>query len=267
MDRREFIVAGAAVGAVAALSATAKAQDKVDPKGNAYLELRKYITLPGDSKKILENYFSKALIPAWSKFGAGPVGAFTVQYGLSSPGAIYLLLPHKSLAEVVEAPAKLLADEEYLKAGEAFLNTPPTAPAFFRIETSLLRAFDGMPQLQQPAPSKDKVRSRIFELRIYESANPVAAKKKIQMFNEGGEIGIFKKTGMQPVLFAETIAGPAMPNLHYMLCFEDLKQHDTAWDTFRAAPEWKALSADPQYKDTVSNISDIIFKPTGYSQL
>jgi hypothetical protein len=36
---------------------------------------------------------------------------------------------------------------------------------------------------------------------------------------------------------------------------------------FRVDPEWKKLSGDPQYKDTVSNITDIILKPTPYSQI
>lgn len=267
MDRRKFIMAGAAAGAVTALSGAAQAQEKLDPKGNTYLELRKYIMLQGDTQKILDNYLSKALIPAWSKFGAGPVGAFKANYGMNTRGVIHVLLPHQSLGAVVEAPAKLMADEDYMKAGQEFLNVAPGTPAFFRIETSLLRTFDGMPQLDQPAPSKNKVKSRIFQLRVYESASPVKAAQKIKMFNEGGEIEIFKRTGMQPVLFAQTIAGPSMPNLHYMLCFEDMKQLDASWATFRVDPAWKTLSADPQYKDSVSNISDIIFKPTGYSQL
>jgi hypothetical protein len=159
----------------------------------------------------------------------------------------------------------MLEDAEYLKAGEEFLNAPPDAPAFFRMECSLLRAFDKMPALEQPVGADKK--GRIFDLRIYESANPLKAKKKIQMFNEGGEIAIFRKTGLNPVMFAETIVGPAMPNLQYMLCFEDMKQYDAGWAAFRADPDWAKLSKDKQYKETVSNISDILLKPTGYSQL
>ena len=32
-------------------------------------------------------------------------------------------------------------------------------------------------------------------------------------------------------------------------------------------PDWKTLSGDPQYKDNVSAISDLILRPTAYSQL
>ena len=109
--------------------------------------------------------------------------------------------------------------------------------------------------------------SRIYELRIYESHNYKAAQKKIEMFNEGGEIEIFKKTGLNPVFFGETLVGPLMPNLTYMLVFDDMADRDKNWKVFADSPEWKELSSDPQYKDTVSNISDIILSPASCSQI
>ena len=60
------------------------------------------------------------------------------------------------------------------------------------------------------------MKSRILELRIYESHSTKAGQKKIEMFNEGGEIAIFRKTGLRPVFFGETLIGPLMPNLTYM---------------------------------------------------
>jgi len=87
------------------------------------------------------------------------------------------------------------------------------------------------------------------------------------MFNEGGEIAIFKKTGLQPVFFGETLIGPKLPNLTYMLAFDDMVTRDEKWGTFRSDPEWKELSANPAYKDTVSNITDIILQPARYSQI
>lgn len=58
-----------------------------------------------------------------------------------------------------------------------------------------------------------------------------------------------------------------MPKLTYMLCFDDLADRDKRWGVFGESDEWKKLSSDPQYKDTVSNITDIILQPTGYSQI
>ena len=58
-----------------------------------------------------------------------------------------------------------------------------------------------------------------------------------------------------------------MPSLTYMLTFTDMPARDAAWAAFSKDPDWKTLSGDPQYKDNVSAISDIILRPTAYSQI
>ena len=40
-----------------------------------------------------------------------------------------------------------------------------------------------------------------------------------------------------------------------------------AWGTFGKHPEWKKMSSDPYYKDTVSNITNLVLKPTMASQI
>ncbi|MGD8500924.1 MAG: NIPSNAP family protein, partial [Phycisphaerales bacterium] len=173
-----------------------------------------------------------------------------------------VLLVHKSLESVVKSSYLLMADDEYRKAGADFVDASLSEPAYVRMESSLMLAFKDLPKLRVP-----EKKSRIFELRTYESHSIKAAKKKVEMFNEGGEIAIFNKTGLQPVFFGETIVGPKMPNLTYMLVFEDLADRDKKWDVFRGDPEWKKLRANPAYKDTVSNITDIILRPASYSQI
>ena len=44
---------------------------------------------------------------------------------------------------------------------------------------------------------------------------------------------------------------------------------EKSWDTFRADPEWKQLSATPGLTDPeiVTNISNVVLKPTAYSQI
>jgi hypothetical protein len=37
--------------------------------------------------------------------------------------------------------------------------------------------------------------------------------------------------------------------------------------SLRVDPDWKKLSDDPQYRENVSAISDIILRPTSYSQI
>jgi len=87
------------------------------------------------------------------------------------------------------------------------------------------------------------------------------------MFNQGGEIEIFRKTGLNPVFFGETLAGPQLPGLTYMLCHDNMQARDASWDRFIKHPDWLKLREDEKYKDSVSNITDIILQPTAYSQI
>ena len=92
------------------------------------------------------------------------------------------------------------------------------------------------------------------------------ALNKLKMFN-AGEVPIFRKTGLTPVFFGEAVVGAQMPNLTYMLTFADMAARDAAWAAFGRDPDWRTLLADPQYRENVSAISDIILRPTAYSQI
>lgn len=256
MKRRDFLAASLLAGS-APLTAFAH-----QPAEAEYYELRHYHMLYGAKQRALHDFLQEVALPAMNRLGIGPVGVFTVTYGPSSP-SLYVLLPHRDLASVAAARRSLAADQEYQKAGADFLNISMSDPAYVRMESSLLRAFDEMPKLEVPLTDS----GRIFELRIYESHSDAAALRKIEMFNRGGEIPIFRRTGLNPVFFAETLVGRNLPNLTYMLGFKDLQARDEAWRQFFQDPDWETLRADPYYADTVSSISDLILRPTAYSQI
>jgi len=88
------------------------------------------------------------------------------------------------------------------------------------------------------------------------------------MFNKG-ESAIFKKLGMQPVFFGEMIAGPKLPNLVYMLSYEDLAARDKAWRAFGSDPDWQKMRATPGWADAeiVSNITNFIVSPLAFSEI
>lgn len=257
MNRRNFLAGGLAgvtgINVVAA-AGQAKGQGERD-----YFELRRYHLLNRAKAGVFENFLRDVAIPAMNRIGIQPVGFFNVMYG-PSQSTLYVLLVHKSLESVVEASARLLADAEFAKAD--MVNAPLLEPGYVRYESSLMAAFKGMPRLQVP-----EKKSRVFELRTYESHSIKAGKKKVEMFNEGGEIAIFRKTGLQVVFFGETLIGSNLPNLTYMLAFDDLAHRDKQWEVFNSDPDWKKLRIDPAYKETVSNITDIILRPSSYSQI
>ena len=127
-------------------------------------------------------------------------------------------------------------------------------------------AFKGIPKLERPIAATDE---RIFQLRIYESPSVVKGQKKIEMFNDAGEIAIFRKTGLNPVFFGETLAGGKMPNLTYMLCFHSDEERKANWKQFVNHPEWLALRAMPEYadKEILCGITNLMLKPAAYSQI
>ena len=256
MKRREFLAA-ASITPIAGVSSLAAA-DSGDGK-QQYLEFRQYQLNIGSKKNWVGDFLQNVGIPAMNRIGIGPVGVFNAMYGPNSP-TLYVLMVHKSLDTVVNSASMLMADDQYRKT--YFVDPPLSEPAYVRMESSLMVAFKGLPQLRVP-----ENKPRIFELRTYESHSIKAAKKKIEMFNEGGEIKVFLKTGLQPVFFGETLIGPKMPNLTYMLVFDDMVDRDAKWKVFGSDPEWKKLSSNPEYKDTVSNITDIILRPASYSQI
>lgn len=264
MKRRDFIAAAAATAASAPLVSFA-GSTSLRADEPQFLELQQYQLLHGPKRGLMHEYLEHVAIPAYSRLGIGPVGVFQVVYGANAP-TLFVLLPHSSAESLATATHRLLDDQTYMRDGADFVNASLADPVYVRKEVSLMRAFSEMPRVEVPS-QKAEGKSRIFELRTYESHSEKAAKKKIEMFNEGGEIPIFRRVGLQPVFFGETIAGPKMPNLTYMLAFDDMAARDAAWKAFSDDPDWKKLAADPQYADTVSAISDIILRPTGYSQI
>jgi hypothetical protein len=270
MKRRNFLAASLSASAMlgvngrASLASTLTANENLSSQTvkPEYYELRLYHLRRGPKVKLINDFFREAALPAMNRNGMNPVGCFDVMIGPDSP-TLYVLIPHKSLDSFATAGARLAADAEYQKAGAAFFGLPATDPAYIRVESSLMVAFDSMPKLEAP-----QNKPRIFELRTYESHNRKANRKKIEMFNVG-EIAIFRRAGLQPVFFGETLIGSHLPNLTYMLTYADMATRDKNWGTFIADPEWKKLSTTPGYSDAenVTNISSVFLRPTAYSQI
>jgi hypothetical protein len=154
-----------------------------------------------------------------------------------------------------------------MKAGAAFLNAPDKQPAYVRVESSLMLAFEGWPKLTVPAATAQRGK-RMFELRTYESPSDQDHRRKVEMFNSG-EFAAFEKAGFWQIFFGDTLIGARMPNLTYMLGFEDMAARDNMWKAFGASAEWKKLSGSPRYnfEEIVSSITNVILAPASYSQI
>ena len=118
--------------------------------------------------------------------------------------------------------------------------------AFESIDVSVLRSFATLPRVEQRFSGAE----RRYQLRIYEHPDHGAGRTKIEMF-ETEELAIFRRVGLNPVFFGQAIAGPALPNLTYLLGFDNADAQRQAWRTFVADPAWKELSAIPRFSDDV----------------
>jgi hypothetical protein len=266
MNRREFIMSSVAAGGVAATSQPYNATAAETPRAASrqFYELRLYHLRRGPMQKRFDDFYRDAAIPAMNRAGISPVGVFSVMIGPDNP-TMYVLLPHNSAESFATANDRVHSDAEYQKAGAEFTNASPADPAYVRVDSSLMVAFEAMPKLEIQEPLK---KSRIFELRIYESHSKKANKKKIEMFNTA-EIAIFHRTGLVPVFFGETLVGSKLPNLTYMLAFDGTAEREKVWAAFGADPEWKKLSTTSGNTDgeIVSNISNVLLRPAAYSQI
>ena len=216
-------------------------------------------------EKMLDSYLKNALLPALHKLRMKNIGVFKNHSNDTlSDKTIYVLLPVQSTEQLIRIPAKLNADKDYLAAGAEYINAVYTSPPYTRMETILLQAFSLAPKLQVPA-LKESRRNRVYELRSYESATEKIFQNKVKMFNEGDEIGLFKRLNFNAAFYGEVIAGGKMPNLMYMTCHENKTSRDANWKAFVDDPFWKKLSAMPEYQHNVSHIDITFLYPTEYS--
>ena len=259
MDRREFIASSLATSAVAVSSAAGQQAAVTRPR--EFYQIRRYTLQSGPQVATTEKYISEALIPALANRG-GPVGAFRLDIGPETP-TFYVLIPMHEPAIAGSLELELNLDADYVKAAEPFWSAPGSSPAFLRMDSSLLVAFEGWPRITPPAKGK-----RIFQLRTYESPSYRDHILKVQMFHSG-EFEIFKSAGFQMVFFGDTLVGQRMPSLTYMLSFADSADLDAKWNVFRNDPAWKKMSADPKFafEAIVSNITNLVLSPLAASQI
>jgi NIPSNAP len=261
LERRRFLTSSLAASTLA-FTGKLGAQETAG-KQREYYELRKYHMQSGPQTKLTENYVSGALIPGLNRLGMSPIGAFNLSIGPETP-TLYVLIPSTSVEALVTADLKLAQDKAFMQAAEPFWNAPATAPPYVRIESQLMIAFEGWPKLTPPA-SRGK---RVFQLRTYESPTNQDHVRKVEMFHNG-EFEIFQKAGFGQVFYGDSLIGPRLPNLTYMLTFGDIGEMNAKWAAFGSDPDWKKLSGSPRYafEQIVSNITNLILTPTDFSQI
>jgi hypothetical protein len=218
-------------------------------------------------EKALDHYFSEALLPALHRMNIVSVGVFnSLANDTVSDKKIYVFIPFHSAGEIQPLYEKLQKDKAYQAAGSEYINAVFSAPPYTRIETIILYAFPMAPRMQLPGLMSAKS-ERVYELRSYESATEKIFQNKVNMFNEGDEIGLFKRLGFNAVFYSEVVAGSRMPNLMYMTTFENMAEREKHWKVFSDDAQWKKLTSMSLYQKNVQHADIIFLRPTDYSDI
>ena len=236
MTRRAFLPAAAASTLAAGNAAAA------DTAKNVILELRRIqLRNSADNQRQRNNDFLKQQVAALQRAGAGPVGVFASN--IAPDGPFLLVLVELSVARRDGAgQAKLAADAEYQKALDAY-NAQPGLN-YERMESSLLRAFDGYPNVVPP-PNDGKRPARLFEVRTVRIQQHRHAAQKGARCSTMAKSAHSSAPAGSPSSSAKPSSAPNQPNLTYMLSYEDLAGRDKVWKAFGADPEWQKLRTTP----------------------
>lgn len=214
-----------------------------------------------------EAFIEKAWKPAAKRYGVPKIGAFRpIGNDTAAIKKLYLLISAPSTDYFYQLEDRMISDKKFQEDGSEFIQAKHDNPTYERFETIVLRSFSDMPHIAVPALQGPAI-TRIYELRSYESASEKIYRKKVEMFNKGGEIKLFKRLNFNAVFYGEVLSGSKMPNLMYMTSFENMNDRNEHWKNFVADPVWTTLSSKPEYQNTVSKIDIVFLTPTSYSDL
>ncbi|MCA6450212.1 MAG: NIPSNAP family protein [Chitinophagaceae bacterium] len=244
------------------LSAQKPKADKRD-----YYEIKLYRLASNEQVQQVDAFLKNAYLPALHRAGIKKVGVYhPIGNDTAKEKRIFVFIPLPSLKQASTLEDLLVKDVQLQKDGDAYWNAAHNAVLYNRIETILLKAFPLMTTYQEPSLSGNKT-DRVYELRSYEGGTERLYRQKVKMFNEGGEIALFKRLNFNAVFYAEVIAGSRMPNLMYMTSFNNMAERDEHWKAFGSSPEWTKLKVMPEYLNTVSRNETILMNPAEFSEL
>ena len=232
--------------------------------GRYYYEIKLYHFKTQTQEDRMDTYLQNAYLPALHRLGIKNVGVFKPLPADTLGLRMYVLIPFKTWSQLEGLNEKLAADQQYVSDGKDFIDAAYNDEPYTRMETIVLRAFPKMLEPAVPVLAADKP-DRVYELRSYESPSEAYNVNKVKMFNDGDEVGLFKRLNFNAVFYAEVIAGSHMPNLMYMTTFNSKQDRDKHWDAFSSDPYWKKLVALPEYQHNVSKAEILFLHPTAYS--
>lgn len=263
MKRRTFL-ATAAGGTVCGSIFGAEGEQE----SRHWVEIRTFWAKNEEAKEKLLAGLNSAAVSNRKALGFSPVGLFTVDKALHEGDRSFDAKWNRAVILVTQSATleklALFHDAVLEKIAEA------QRPEFVRdgeqleeIEVSLHRAFPGCPAIEVPTRSPE----RVIQLRRYFSPNLDRNRAKRNMFDVRGELDLFRRCGMAPVFFTETVFGSVMPNVTYMLSFENDEARRAGWNQFVSSDEWKRMSGEKEFENTATRILNLFLRPASSSEI
>ncbi|MDR3232363.1 MAG: hypothetical protein LBT46_01615 [Planctomycetaceae bacterium] len=187
MQRRNFLTAA---GTTAVLSAATSVMAQV-PSMREFIELRTYTVRDRAKRDILVETLEKAFIPAVNVLGIKPVGVLLpIESEAKFADNVFVVIPHKSFDSFLNLTPNLLKNETFRQS--AFFKTTSKDPVYTACESAFLHCFEKCPKLELPNLGAD----RFYQIRTYRSFSIERNAAKIDMFNNGGEMALFRELGL-----------------------------------------------------------------------
>lgn len=227
-----------------------------------YYQFKVYHFTDESQRERVDQFLETAYVPALHRAGVERIGVFhTIE---DEQPKTYVFLPFASMEEMLSVEETLEKDRKYRNSGKDYLAAAHDNAPYERIETILLRAFEGMPQAEVPDLTTP-MSERFYELRSYEGPTEALYNNKVDMFNTGDEISIFNRLGFNAVFYGEVLIGSRMPNLMYMTTFKSREHRDQLWKNFSDDSAWNELKSMQEYQNNVSKADLIFLRPAEYS--
>ncbi|MCZ2074394.1 MAG: NIPSNAP family protein [Bryobacteraceae bacterium] len=207
--------------------------------------------------------FLRSVAPVLKEIHAGPAIFLEALVAPHMP-QIATIAGFQSLQEWETARRKGSRHEAFLKALRT-LESGEEAP-YEHFSETLLEATDYSPEIA--VPESPPATQRIFELRVYHSPTFRQLRALHERF-AGPEIRIFNRVGVHPILYTSGLTGQNLPNLTYLIPFENLAAREKAWQAFSADPEWvKVRRESIERSGQISSVMNIsLYKAADYSPI
>lgn len=213
----------------------------------------------------IDDYLEKTYLPFLHNNGISKVGVFApIMNDTSVDIRIYVWVPLKNLNQLDELDQVFENMNAFGDDPLIHLDNKDSSLPYTRIESILTKAFKLQPQHEKNS-SLIKSTNRVFEYRSYESPTEEMHLRKINMFNEGQEIEIFKRLNFNAIFYSKALVGARTPNLIYMTSFNDMNERNAHWEAFKQDPTWKKISVAKEYLKIVNRNETILMKAKAYS--